>query len=435
MQETERSVRFERVLDEEIDLIAVARRSVGGDTGDTERLSGEDGAYSRAHRASLVGMALSGGGIRSATFNLGVMQALAKHRLLARIDYLSTVSGGGYIGAWLSAWIHRHADGVLGVQDAIREGLAGRGREPGEISWLRDYSNYLMVRLGFFSGDSWATIAIYLRNLVLNLTLIVACLGLAVLLPRVLMLGLGRIPEHWFGPLSFGLLVVVVGFIAINLQRTDRVLDWARGHFGVLMFIVAPGTVAALMLAHALLADLPGAVHVRNLIAALWPQPGPMHLTSWVVSGAVLYSIPWIGGALLNSTLPAQPTRPRFRWIYVLTSAPLSGALLGALCYAYSRFAVDVVSAHPLAGFWLVTGFGSAALVVIFCLVLVLHIGLVSRGFSEDIREWWGRLGGWATLATLLWVSGFALVIYAPPWLHGWAIGSQRWASVGSDRR
>lgn len=53
---------------------------------------------------NLVGLALSGGGIRSATFALGVMQALARHNLLSRVDYLSTVSGGGYIGSALS-WL------------------------------------------------------------------------------------------------------------------------------------------------------------------------------------------------------------------------------------------------------------------------------------------------------------------------------------------
>ena len=46
----------------------------------------------------LIGLALSGGGIRSATFSLGVIQALAKHNILKKVDYLSTVSGGGFIG-------------------------------------------------------------------------------------------------------------------------------------------------------------------------------------------------------------------------------------------------------------------------------------------------------------------------------------------------
>ncbi len=49
----------------------------------------------------LVGLALSGGGIRSATFSLGLIQAIAKQKQLASIDFLSTVSGGGYIGCFL----------------------------------------------------------------------------------------------------------------------------------------------------------------------------------------------------------------------------------------------------------------------------------------------------------------------------------------------
>jgi hypothetical protein len=66
-------------------------------------------------------LCLSGGGIRSGAFALGVIQALAAHprrpdgnpvetpekSLLGKFHYLSTVSGGGYIGSWLSAWLAR----------------------------------------------------------------------------------------------------------------------------------------------------------------------------------------------------------------------------------------------------------------------------------------------------------------------------------------
>src|SRR5580693_1291495 len=60
-------------------------------------------------------LCFSGGGIRSATFCLGVMQGLSHHSLLQEFDYLSTVSGGGYIGSWLSAWRRRigRTDGIL----------------------------------------------------------------------------------------------------------------------------------------------------------------------------------------------------------------------------------------------------------------------------------------------------------------------------------
>src|ERR1044071_720415 len=52
-------------------------------------------------------LCISGGGIRSATFGLGVLQGLARCGLLDKFHYLSTVSGGGYIGSWLGAWINR----------------------------------------------------------------------------------------------------------------------------------------------------------------------------------------------------------------------------------------------------------------------------------------------------------------------------------------
>src|SRR5256886_12617375 len=52
-------------------------------------------------------LCISGGGIRSATFGLGILQGLARCGLLEKFHYLSTVSGGGFIGGWLSAWIRR----------------------------------------------------------------------------------------------------------------------------------------------------------------------------------------------------------------------------------------------------------------------------------------------------------------------------------------
>jgi predicted acylesterase/phospholipase RssA len=53
-------------------------------------------------KAPLTTLCLSGGGIRSATFALGVVQGLAERSVLNAFDYLSTVSGGGYTGAWLA---------------------------------------------------------------------------------------------------------------------------------------------------------------------------------------------------------------------------------------------------------------------------------------------------------------------------------------------
>ncbi|HEV2175356.1 MAG TPA: patatin-like phospholipase family protein, partial [Nitrospira sp.] len=132
-------------------------------------------------------LCLSGGGIRSATFGLGVLQALARLSLLKEFDYLSTVSGGGYIGSWLTAWIHRHPDGVAGVAHELRRSPSDiQDPEPEPLKWLRRYSNYLSPRLGLMSVDTWTLLGTYLRNLTLNWLVLVPLLATPLLFPRLL---------------------------------------------------------------------------------------------------------------------------------------------------------------------------------------------------------------------------------------------------------
>jgi hypothetical protein len=187
----------------------------------------------------LMGLAFSGGGIRSATFNLGVLQALAELKLLKEFDYLSTVSGGGYIGSWLSAWIARadqenrdrelqqkldtgkevpHTPGVDTVQEKL-DPTRDPANEPDQIRFLRNYSNYLTPKTGLLSTDTLAGIATYLRNFILNLVILSAGLGAILLLPRVAaFLGVVLQDVPWF-TLTVGVaaLVVAVLFININL--------------------------------------------------------------------------------------------------------------------------------------------------------------------------------------------------------------------------
>jgi hypothetical protein len=74
------------------------------------------------HSLESSALCLSGGGIRSASFSLGVLEGLSLfsdpvkgNGLMHSLDYLSTVSGGGYIGSWLISWVHqsRKATGLL----------------------------------------------------------------------------------------------------------------------------------------------------------------------------------------------------------------------------------------------------------------------------------------------------------------------------------
>lgn len=58
------------------------------------------------NKCHAIGLALSGGGVRSATFSLGVLVALARRNVLPQFDYLSTVSGGGYVGSFLTSYLN-----------------------------------------------------------------------------------------------------------------------------------------------------------------------------------------------------------------------------------------------------------------------------------------------------------------------------------------
>src|ERR1700730_9385533 len=132
----------------------------------------------------LTALCFSGGGIRSATFNLGVIQRLAKLRLLSRFDYLSSVSGGGYTSSWLAPWIHAEG-GVEAVQRklAAEPPLDPDAPEPQQVAYLRQYSNYLTPRLGLLSADTWTLVAIGVRNILLNWLVLVPILTAVVLLP------------------------------------------------------------------------------------------------------------------------------------------------------------------------------------------------------------------------------------------------------------
>lgn len=162
---------------------------------------------------SLVGLAISGGGIRSATFALGVLETLRRCNVLQRIDYLSTVSGGGYIGAWLSANCLRHPGWLEPDDETGRRWLRS-------IAHLRRYSNYLSPAVGFFSADTWSMATIWLRNTFLIQTTVVLVIATVLMVPRPLYEAFVHWP--WAGYLRWATIFLfifgVVG-IAGNLLR------------------------------------------------------------------------------------------------------------------------------------------------------------------------------------------------------------------------
>jgi hypothetical protein len=139
--------------------------------------SGESGDALVPHIPGVIfdhsGLAFSGGGIRSAAFCLGAVQALDADGKLAAIDYLSTVSGGGYIGCSLAASMG--ATGVFPFAAKSDAGAANPGaindlQDSVAVQHIRDYSNYLMPR-GF--DDLTLSIGVLLRGLTASASLVV----------------------------------------------------------------------------------------------------------------------------------------------------------------------------------------------------------------------------------------------------------------------
>jgi len=162
---------FNDVFESEKDSINRRRRELGRPeveleaeaAGDTP-LTASDGTtpLRPTEDSDVVGLSLSGGGVRSAAFCLGALQALHGAGILKKIDYLSTVSGGGYIGASVSAGMTSDS-GHFPFESYLSED------ETPSLQHVRDYSNYL-----FPNGlsDLVYNLSIYLRGLVANAILV-----------------------------------------------------------------------------------------------------------------------------------------------------------------------------------------------------------------------------------------------------------------------
>jgi predicted acylesterase/phospholipase RssA len=129
---------------------------------------------SKSKDAPWLALALSGGGIRSATFCLGALQALAARGLLGKFDYISSVSGGGYIGCALQWWwTRRNAAGApkfgsdaTSFPYGIDFGLPDRTISDDILNYLRAHGRYLTPGDGL---TAWSGISVVLRTLFLNL--------------------------------------------------------------------------------------------------------------------------------------------------------------------------------------------------------------------------------------------------------------------------
>src|SRR5437588_891642 len=185
----------------EAEFVALHGELPSDDPGSSESKARLKTLYDAIHglKEKRAALCISGGGIRSATFGLGILQGLARCGLLEKFHYLSTVSGGGYIGSWLSAWIKNHPNGIRGVvEDLKRRPESTLDPEPQPIRHLREFSNYLSPRAGLTSVDFWTLITTFIRNMSLNWLVLISWLAAAMMIPRLYLAAINLQPD-WAG--------------------------------------------------------------------------------------------------------------------------------------------------------------------------------------------------------------------------------------------
>ena len=426
-------------------------------TQENESENDQNSIYQRAYDANLAGLALSGGGIRSATFNLGVIQALARKGILSKFDYLSTVSGGGYIGGWLSALLHRKTtkkdnknnevvdeEFVEKFQSELKThpdsggGDINAGFDPVEhksIRHLRGYSNYISPRLGL-SGDMLATISIVLRNIiVIQLVLISLLMFIFLFGHLIIAVSSINIPDklnvEWVLIVSILLLILAVfnGGRLITKRETnneksdehDKSLHITRS---IVLQLILPITFAGLMFS-VVSVDKYGNEYLKDIVK--W---------KWVISGSFVYSAAWLFGYKVARKKKKEEKNKKKKYLLMqIFSSVISGALFGLLLFTAFDFvkydkidpSIDMVYAafHSLkydqflvgVDILYVIAFGPTLFLLGLSLVVTLHIFIARDSFSEHDREWLARLGGFVLLTALLWTLVFSFILYSTPFV------------------
>ncbi len=439
--------------------------------------------YKELHKRNSAALCLSGGGIRSASFALGLIEALAVHprplpehqadnagdSLLSKFHYLSTVSGGGYIGSWLSAWISRHE-----YPNVWRRLVGRRDRpdeEPSEIVWLRSYSNYLTPQVGLFSADTWAAVSLYVRNLTLNWLVILPALCLALLAIKVaaiLTFWFSALREpigHWFAGLfildlppdlvpwplrdpvtalyalgGVALMVYALRFTLLNRPSRDPCTIHEEGLAGAPAAQskdahrnertrVRSGTDQTTFVKHclvpALLAALVWSLYfaVRGPKLADWSLGKAALISS--IAGVGIYTLGWLFARPWLNWVPCpnedRSARTSGYWFKDFLAWISAGAVYGAMIglgirivakYQPFLMILNVDVDHTTSVFLLSFVYGIPWIVTAQLTAEMIFVGLTSwQPYSDSDREWFGRSTGWFAISAFAWLAATFLAL------------------------
>jgi len=428
-----------------------------------------------------IGLALSGGGIRSATFSLGVLQALARANKLTCIDYLSTVSGGGYIGSWLTAWIHRSAakGGVQWVQqqlrasvlhsrDALLTGQAQKAEEAriaypmheaartADMAKLRREAqspadvtpagtapaDSASARQSAAPPDASATSAPAGGDAASSKEAAVLVEPLEItwlrrysnyLTPRVGALSLDSVTlvMTWLRNTTLNLILVVSAMAAAmwlahlvayvtpgQWQAARDALGWIALAIGLALMLFFAYNLATLHRRDLEPPDVIKQNTVRVVVSALG-------LSAMVAAGLWFFARPVPIVAAYLAVLGALAVVVAF-WLYLVRgrgeAKQLGSYVWGGAAALAASFLIfwAARSLDFVSGLPGAVTYGPALFLVAFGFCGSIYIGISGRAYEERAREWWSRMNAMLVYAGLAWLATFWVALYARPTLD-WA--------------
>lgn len=330
------------------------------------KLSDKPGRDYYVRRMTRTGIAFSGGGIRSATLSLGLVEALTSRGFFYGFDLMSTVSGGGYFGSFLRSLFvkrelkdQREGDIIkdrIAFADATLNSLPdqqffrGDRGEPGDapfvaqgrtvknpLWWLRENGRYLapggMTDYGFalsYIVRNWMTLLIFALA-VMMLFFFLVQMGAMLLVDQARSIGphLGhpdfpnnvltklRILDLYSPLLPLLALFLVIGngiaaayWISLPLPfaRPQPGEKKGRGRLGAFLIMLAGAVLLGLLIMLERSDRIP-----RDSVAMAWTYGAMVAIGSAILSGAGTWLWPRLMSLIRPPTRTAGATNADYR--------------------------------------------------------------------------------------------------------------------------
>ncbi len=458
--------------------IAAGKLQMGSDDNVKACLAADDALTKILHLMNSSALCLSGGGIRSASYSLGVLEGMSRlsrpggpaptQNLMDELDYVSSVSGGGYICSWLMSWVVRrnHAKKMAGQPEdwkgAYREVIsalagenpAGGGHtpvtggdpEPQPVRHLRSYTSYLAPDVGL-TLDTFTLAAIVLRNLFVNWVMLVP--GMFALIAAAEYSGFQfvaasyRLSQDW----GLGLGLTIAGIFLLGSLAAA---------------VALPSHSKVAMPRQPVLAWIAGKIRKRAIgiflfcfVMAPWlllASSNPFHLQSRRFAGQTFLEI-WliallgygvVGGSIFLAhserisrvRSPAgSVSRMRIsRWhgktlsglMVAIATVVCSSIMAGILVLLQTKVYKLLLEGGGQSGFLAQWALGDRLFIVfalpllISCLLMVTSLFCALLGIyeMEEDREWWVRTGGCLLMFNLAWVFAHGIAFYGQGGWH-----------------